>query len=170
MQLPSRFLGQRGIFLCDYKHQDFQFSPDGKLAKFGDPLFLILLINYFCFHLSTSSDPRSTIYDPTSISLDPTYQVFLTPHQLYLNPPFNYFWSHLSTIFWTHLSTILIPLINYIWSHLSTSCDPTCRKGSFGSRTALMRAGGLSIEIWQRWLVFENCVFWGFIFSLGQCL
>ena len=30
MQLPSRFLGQRGIFLCDYKHQHFQFSPDGK--------------------------------------------------------------------------------------------------------------------------------------------
>ena len=147
MQLPSRFLGQRGIFLCDYKHQEFQFSPDGKLAKFGDPLFLILLINYFCSHLSTGSDPRSTIYDPTSISLDPTYQRFLTSHQLYLNPP-----------------------LNYIWSNLSTSCDPTCRKGSFGSRTALMRAGGLSIEIWQRWLVFENCVFWGFIFSLGQCL
>ena len=109
MQLPSRFLGQRGIFLCDYKHQDFQFSPDGKLAKFGDPLFLILLINYFCSHLSTSSDPRSTIYDLTSISLDPTYQLFLTPHQLYLNPPFNYFGSHLSTIFWTHLSTIFDP-------------------------------------------------------------
>ena len=120
MQLPSRFLGQRGIFLCDYKHQDFQFSPDGKLAKFGDPLFLILLINYFCSHLSTSSDPRSTIYDPTSIILDPTYQRFLTPHQLYLNPPFNYFGSHLSTIF-DPTSTIFEPTINY----LSLFFDPT---------------------------------------------
>ena len=72
MQLPSRFLGQRGIFLCDYKHQDFQFSPDGKLAKFGDSLFLILLINYFWSH----TDPIP-IYDPTSTSFDPTYQLFL---------------------------------------------------------------------------------------------
>ena len=117
MQLPSRFLGQRGIFLCDYKHQEFQFSPDGKLAKFGDPLFLILLINYFCSHLSTSSDPRSTIYDPTSISLDPTYQRFLTPHQLLLIPLINYFFEPTFQLF-------LIPLINYFWTHLSTIFDP----------------------------------------------